>query len=115
MLPTLAAHGDVVLVEKLSLLTSSPSLSKIKHNDVIVCTSPQDPSKVICKRVIGKAGDLVWGGVMVERVPPGHVWVEGDNKAKSNDSRTFGPVPAGLVRGRVIVKVWPWRQFGTFL
>ena len=112
-MPTLAPSGDVVLVEKLSLL--SPGKSNIKRNDVIVCTSPQDPQKVICKRVVGLPGDLVWGGVMAERVPVGHVWLEGDNKPRSNDSRTFGAVPTGLVRGRVIVKGWPLREFGTIL
>lgn len=113
MMPTLAPQGDIVLVEKLSL-NFSPSQLPRRH-DIIVCTSPQDPKKVICKRVIGLPGDLVWGGVMAERVPGGHVWVEGDNKGRSNDSRTFGAVPVGLVRGRVIMKVWPLSEFGTML
>ncbi|CAD7957691.1 unnamed protein product [Amoebophrya sp. A120] len=43
----------------------------------------------------------------VERVPQGHVWVEGDNKGKSNDSRHYGPVPLGLLEGRVRLCLWP--------
>ncbi|CAD7955795.1 unnamed protein product [Amoebophrya sp. A25] len=43
----------------------------------------------------------------VEKVPVGHVWVQGDNKAQSNDSRHYGPVPLGLIDARVVMKLWP--------
>lgn len=38
-------------------------------------------------------------------VPAGHVWVGGDNLSNSNDSRMYGPVAMGLIRGRVFAKV----------
>jgi signal peptidase I len=36
-------------------------------------------------------------------VPPGHVFVMGDHRDRSNDSRVFGPVPVERVRGRVLL------------
>lgn len=48
MLPTLRSEGDILLVEKVS-----STLQTICRNDVIVCVSPEDPTKLICKRVIG--------------------------------------------------------------
>ncbi|KAG7353594.1 peptidase S24/S26A/S26B/S26C [Nitzschia inconspicua] len=40
-------------------------------------------------------------------VPDGHLWVEGDNPWNSNDSRNYGPIPASLIVGRVLCRIWP--------
>ena len=40
-------------------------------------------------------------------VPPGTVWVLGDNRGNSADSRIFGPVPRSTVVGRAFARVWP--------
>ena len=40
-------------------------------------------------------------------VPPGTVWVMGDNRSNSSDSRIFGPVPRSTVVGRAVARVWP--------
>ena len=40
-------------------------------------------------------------------VPPGEVFLLGDNRANSEDSRDFGPVREDEVVGRVLVRVWP--------
>eukprot|EP00057_Strongylocentrotus_purpuratus_P029445 XP_011683919.1 PREDICTED: mitochondrial inner membrane protease subunit 1-like [Strongylocentrotus purpuratus] len=45
-------------------------------------------------------------------IPLGHVWLQGDNQNNSTDSRTFGPVPFGLIRGRAFFRVWPWSSIG---
>ena len=40
-------------------------------------------------------------------VPPETVWVMGDNRSNSSDSRIFGPVPRSTVVGRAFARVWP--------
>ena len=48
------------------------------------------------------------------RVPKGYLWVTGDNLSNSSDSRLYGPVPSGLVRGKIVARVWPdSRWFGS--
>jgi len=39
------------------------------------------------------------------QVPPGHIWLEGDNLIVSRDSREYGPLPLALVRGRAVAQV----------
>ena len=44
-------------------------------------------------------------------VPNGYVWIEGDNKSSSVDSRDYGPIPMGLLQGKVVLCVYPnWRS-----
>jgi signal peptidase I len=45
----------------------------------------------------------------VDRVPnPSQwIWIEGDNKGDSLDSRRCGPVPVECVRGLVLCSIWP--------
>lgn len=40
-------------------------------------------------------------------VPPETLWVMGDNRGNSADSRIFGPVPQSTVVGRAFARVWP--------
>lgn len=44
------------------------------------------------------------------QVPEGHVYLAGDNLPWSRDSRNFGPVPLGLVNGKITAVVWPPRR-----
>ena len=45
-------------------------------------------------------------------IPLGHVWVMGDNRNRSQDSRRFGAIPVDDVIGRAFVRVWPVRSLG---
>jgi signal peptidase I len=40
-------------------------------------------------------------------VPKGQLWVMGDNRGNSSDSRFFGPIPQKTVVGRTIFRLWP--------
>lgn len=90
------------------------------------------------KRVIGVAGDHVLikngevyvndrkleevylNGIETPRrgnyydvvVPEGYLFVMGDNRKGSSDSREFGCIPLDKVEGRVTTRIWPLGQFG---
>ncbi|KAL4641993.1 mitochondrial inner membrane protease subunit 1-like [Arapaima gigas] len=113
MEPTISNH-DLVFSERLSR-----HLYRIEKGDIVIAKSPFDPKMNICKRVIGLEGDKVCTSSPSDvfkthtYVPKGHVWLEGDNLRNSTDSRTYGPVPYALIRGRVWLKLWPPHSFGT--
>ncbi|KAL1537977.1 Mitochondrial ATP-independent inner membrane protease subunit 1a, variant 2 [Salvia divinorum] len=106
MLPTLNFTGDVLLVDKLS-----PLLGKVGTGDVVLVRSPENPRRSLTKRILGVEGDTV-----TFLVDPGRSdrsrSVVGDNIYASNDSRQHGPVPYGLVFGKVLCRVWPLEEFG---
>lgn len=103
-----AIHGsDVVLAEHVSVRSSV-----IPNGSVVIVRSLTDPKSFICKRIVAGPGDRVPVPGALTFVPKGHVWLQGDNANNSMDSRVFGPVPFGLVRSRVVVKVWPLADAG---
>ena len=46
-------------------------------------------------------------------VPDDHVWLMGDNRGASDDSRRFKGVPTDDVVGRAFVVIWPFSELGT--
>ena len=46
-------------------------------------------------------------------VPQGELFVMGDHRQQSADSRIFGPIPISSVIGRGLVRYWPISQFGV--
>jgi len=46
-------------------------------------------------------------------VPKGYLWVMGDHRSASSDSRANGVIPERVVIGRAFVRVWPVSRFGN--
>ena len=134
MVPTLEV-GDRLLADKVTHLFGSQP----ERGDIIIFEASEGGEEVdLIKRVVGVPGDkiiLVHGSLYVndERqrepylnsdlpdestygplwVPEGHVFVLGDNRAYSADSRIFGPVPEKYIVGEAFLRVWPLNQFGS--
>ncbi|XP_061670280.1 mitochondrial inner membrane protease subunit 1 isoform X4 [Syngnathoides biaculeatus] len=110
MEPTIV-NKDVVFSERMTR-----HLCKIQKGDIVIAKSLFDPNMNVCKRVIGLEGDKVYmsGPSNLFKtqtyVPKGHVWLEGDNLGNSTDSRSYGPVPYALIRGRVCLKTVRLKQ-----
>jgi len=117
MIPTISGElpGEMVFINCFSYKVAD---QPYKRGDVVISEAPNDTDKLVCKRVAATAGDevVVMSKNMHHRVsawqrrpapivvPPGHVWLAGDNCNNSTDSRTYGPVPIGLLQGKVCYK-----------
>jgi len=135
MLQTLQI-GDHLLVNKLVYLFNNP-----ERGDIIVFKYPRDPKRDFVKRVIGLPGETlklahntiyINGKPLVEpyaiyqdryapssfgpvTVPPGHLFMMGDNRDNSQDSRVWGPLDINKIRGKAFIIHWSWRgdSFGV--
>jgi signal peptidase I len=132
MLPTIDP-GDRIVVNCLSYRFSDPVPGQI-----VVIHDPLDDKKDIIKRVIALGGDtieLVDGvlhinGVVVDEpyvvnkdvikgqarftVPEDYIYVMGDNRPVSGDSRDFGPVAEDQIIGKVMCVMWPFGHWKSF-
>ncbi len=88
----------------------------VRRGSVVVVERPDRPGLEVVKRVAAVTGDrisAVPGGAFDGRtLERGELWVLGDNPPESTDSRTFGPVESGAVRGVVRFRYWPPRRAG---
>lgn len=133
MIPTIEI-GDRVLAEKITYRFSREP----KPGEIVVFDDPTGARDQLIKRVIAVAGqtvDLQAGKVYVDgealdepythglpsepgtvqipyTVPEGEVWLMGDNRPNSGDSRFFGSLPLDSVRGRAFWTYWPPDSFG---
>lgn len=137
--------GDMVVVERVSMLLSSPHRSQVvvfadpatgdtvhfNVRSILLPWSTASGETWLVKRVIASPGDTVYarnGRVYVNgapisepyldrsvstaafgpiKVPPGHVFVLGDNREVSKDSRAFGPIDISTIRGRAWAIIAP--------
>jgi signal peptidase I len=129
--------GDHIMVDKLSYL-----IGGVRLGDVVVLDRPAGVASEedeLVKRVIGLPGDriearegrVLRNGVPVTEpylkpgcadnaaglkpvtVPNGQMYLLGDNRCHSLDSRGFGPVDESLVQGRAVAIIWPLDHAGS--
>ena len=127
MAPTIQ-DGDALVIDKLTYLFRDPLVGEI-----VITADPQS-GDVIVKRVVAVGGDEIGieDGVLIRNgdvvtddvtdaddsgmdgryfgpitVPAGEVFVLGDNRVVSIDSRAFGTLVVDDIGGRVLAHVWP--------
>jgi signal peptidase I len=129
--------GDYILTSKITY-----KLRPIERGDVVVFKSPRNTDIEFIKIIIGLPGDKIlvsngqvfvndqlinenyisattnlWEtGYLKENepiiVPQNYVFVMGDNRPRSSDSRDFGPVPIELIDGVVFYRYFPPQKAG---
>lgn len=118
--------GELILVDKLSYANSSPA-----RGDVVVLEFPADPEeRKFIKRIIGLPGETIEirdGSIFINeellregyiseeiytepRIEPielkaDEVYVIGDNRLNSHDSRFFGPLPMNHLVGKAVTRI----------
>ncbi|RKU47679.1 hypothetical protein DL546_009163 [Coniochaeta pulveracea] len=118
MYPFLNSHYNESTRRDLVLNWKLYAQESLARGMIVTFRTPHDPNKISVKRVIGLEGDIVHtrrpypNGYI--RVPPGHIWVEGDaaDERLSIDSNTYGPISARLVTGRITHILSPWNKAG---
>ena len=129
--------GDMVFAEKVSYY-----FRDVQQGDIVTFTDPNNSERTLIKRVIAVGGQTVdindedglvyVDGVALDEdytigltytlsnsditypytVPEGYIWVMGDNRTNSQDSRYFGAVPVSSVEARAVLVYWPLTDFG---
>lgn len=89
--------GDRLYVDRAAYRDRHPA-----GGDLVVVLDPEDPRRWLLKRV-----------ALEPIVPAGSVYVLGDNRPLSRDSRAFGPVPVGSVVGLVWFRYAPSERRGS--
>ena len=129
MEPTLHSSQRVVVEKVTYRFLHGP-----RSGDIVVINLPEQTDMLI-KRVVALPGETVevragkvyidgepleedWtatpggGNYGPKTIPPLHIFVLGDNRGASNDSRSFGPVPIEHVVGHAWFSYWPLEYIG---
>jgi len=125
------ASGEIVLIDTMAYRLHAPA-----RGDIIAFRHEGDTSEIFIKRIIGLPGDRVQidrgrvirnGAVLNEPyvaypdsrsfapvvVPADSLYVLGDNRAASDDSRFWGFVPRSDVLGKALAGIWPLPRLGA--
>lgn len=125
------ASGEIVLINTMAYRLHAPA-----RGDIIAFHHDGPTPETFIKRVIGLPGDriqvdrgrvIVNGAALDEpyvhfpddrsfpalTVPADSLYVLGDNRADSEDSRVFGFVPVNQVTGRAVAGIWPIGHLGA--
>ncbi|MDQ2650961.1 MAG: signal peptidase I [Actinomycetota bacterium] len=127
-------RGDIVVFPSPAVPADDESFVEGIFHDVLEAVALRDPGdRELIKRVVGLPGEVIEGrngrvtidGVILEEpylpagvsttdfgpleVPAEHVFVMGDNRNNSHDSRfpDIGPIEVDTIVGRAIARVWP--------
>ncbi len=130
-------NGDYLIIDELTYQFRPPA-----RDEVIVFRYPNDPAKFFIKRVIGLPGETVRVGaagtfitkvdgtveklsepyavpfaaaVTTKTLKAGEYFVLGDNRPVSLDSRVWGVLPANLITGRALVRLFPPNKIGLLI
>lgn len=128
--------NDYLIANKIDYRLHSP-----QRGDIVILRPPTDNSKDFIKRVIALPGERVlirdgivyingrkvdepylpeawtvfanWGGTDGTVMGSDQYFVMGDNRNKSQDSRSFGPITRDRIDGRAWFRIWPLDHFGN--
>ena len=131
------ARGDVVVFDNPQAADADgESIFGALVRHVAESLGLSSPDSALIKRVIALGGETIEirqnqvyiDGVAIDEpyvkegsrmppygpftVPEGYVFVMGDNRSQSSDSRVFGPIPEGSIVGKAFVRVWPPSRWG---
>jgi signal peptidase I len=123
--------GQRLIEDKWSYRFHSP-----ERGDIVIINGPESELRLV-KRVIGLPGDVIdirEGEVYINgeklyedyakgntfagmyevpfTVEPGYLFVMGDNREHSMDSRELGPIKLSSIEGKAVFRIWPINKFG---
>lgn len=112
-------RGDIVVFDPPPAWTGPPAIPLIKRviglagdrvelrdGKVLVDGRPLDEPYLFAVDGATQATDPI-GATTSWVVPPGQLFVMGDHRQASEDSRLFGPIQASSVLGRAVLRYWP--------
>ncbi|HOV21498.1 MAG TPA: signal peptidase I [bacterium] len=126
MEPTICVGDRVITVKK----------GVVQRGDIVVIEAPKGKKELLTKRVIGLPSEILEikdGSVFINRkkleepyikehpryelkvkIPEKKYFLLGDNRNKSEDSSIWGPVDEENIKGKVICRYWPLKNFSIF-